>query len=117
MTIEATTFSATDLLEEADTQIAAGQLLRASDALWRAAEAAFQTAADARGWTIDRHRGHYDTYNNLRPELDIDILRDGMSAKSLMRQNLLDGLSLDEQWVILCRNDIRTLVNALQALI
>ena len=88
----------------------------ASDALWRAVDAAFQAAADARGWQVDRHRRHYDTYNNLRPEVDIDILRDGICAGSLMRQNLVQELSLDEQWLKLCRNDIRNLVNALQVI-
>ena len=114
MTVAAIKSLAHDLLVEADSHIEAGSMREASEALWRAADSAFQGAAAARGWHVDRHRRNYDIYNNLRTEIEIDILRDGICAGSLMRQNLLEDLSLDAEWLTLCRNDIRTLVDALQ---
>lgn len=114
MTVAVTKCSVHDLLEEADSHIEAGRMLEASETLWRAADSAFQAAAEAHGWPVDRHRRNYDIYNNLRTEVDVNILRDGVCAGSLMRQNLLEGLRLDEEWFALRRNDIRTLVDTLQ---
>lgn len=115
MALTATKSFAHELLEVAESELDAGELITASGTLWRAAAEALESVARARGWDIEPSRRYYDVYTQLRTEVDMDTLIRGISAASLMRQNQMYDYQLHRDWIALSASDIRSLIDALQA--
>ena len=103
------------LLDVSESQLDNREYLAASSTLWRAGVAALEAVADARGWEVDPHRSCYDVEEKLKHEIDSDILVRGMGSISTTRQNSLDDYRLDESWLRGCAEDIRAMVEAIEA--
>lgn len=115
MVLSKTNTLANALLDVSESQLDNSEYLAASSTLWRAGVAALEAVADVRGWELDPHRGYYDVEEKLKHEIDNDILIRGMGSISTTRQNSLDDYRLDESWLRGCAENIRAMVEAIEA--
>ena len=115
MLLTATNTLAGALLDVSESQLENCEYLAASSTLWRAGAAALEAVAEARGWELNPHKNYHDVERMLEPEIGNNVLTKGMSSISLMRQNSLDDYRLSESWLKDCAEDIRSMVEAIEA--
>ena len=115
MLLTATNTLANALLDVSESQLEYCEYLAASSTLWRAGATAIGAVAEARGWELDPHKNYHDVERMLKHEIDDKILTKGMSSISLMRQNSIDDYRLSESWPKDCAEDIRSMVEAIEA--
>ena len=116
MTLATTTVTdAERLYETAMRQVENGELREASGSLWDATAAAFTALAERRDWAISKHMQYEDVYRKIKPEIPGEVLFHGMGGARLVERNWVENYDLSESWVLLCAEQVRDMIDALQS--
>ncbi len=87
--------TARDLLEAADEEFAAGDVLQGSEKMWGAASHAVMAVAQQRGWPYGSHRALKMAADRLAREYDDPTLRLGFVAAEKFHANFYHGFMED----------------------
>ena len=103
-------------LEQAYSELRAGDLRQASEKGWGAAAQIVKAAAEARGWDHNHHRLLFEVVSRLSlDQEDRDIGR-LFGAANFLHSNFYEG-GLDEATVTAALEDVERLVEKLEALL
>ncbi len=100
---------------QADAELAAGDLLQASEKGWGAAAHAMKAIAIERGWRHDNHSILFSIANRLALETGGDEIVDLFRTASEAHKNFYEG-TMTEEAVTDSLSDIRTLLEILSGL-
>ena len=78
-------------LQQADEELARGDLRQASEKAWGAAAQAVKAAGEARGWEHATHGRLFDVVRRLAEEANDDGLRDSFRLANRLHQNFYEG--------------------------
>ena len=78
-------------LQQADEELARGDLRQASEKAWGAAAQAVKAAGEARGWEHATHRQLFDVVRRLAEETGNVELRDTFRLANRLHQNFYEG--------------------------
>ena len=88
MSIQRRSHPAIDLLNQAELQFAAGELIQASAKFWGAAALAVAAVATERGWRCDNDRDVSDAVMRLADEYDDTLLHSEFIAAENLHMNM-----------------------------
>ncbi|MDE2724973.1 MAG: PaREP1/PaREP8 domain-containing protein [Gemmatimonadota bacterium] len=108
-TMERYTNTSAMLLEQAEIELEAGDLVQASEKFWGAAAQALKATAQSRGWSHDSHAHFYHIIRKIIDETGDDELLDFFNAANLLHVNFYEGL--------LRLHEIRTMADRVRSLI
>lgn len=97
-TIQQRSHPALDLLNQAESQFAAGELLQASAKFWGAAALAVAAVATERGWPCENDRDIHDAVMRLSAEHDDTLLRAEFAAAEKFHINFYHDTLEDHEF-------------------
>ena len=103
-------------LEQAHSELRAGDLRQASEKGWGAAAQIVKAAAEARGWPHDHHRLLFEVVSRLSMDHDDRDIGRLFGAANFLHSNFYEG-GLDEATVAAALEDVARLVEKMEALL